>query len=50
MPLYRYDDPSALSQDLRFSSHSHFSATFQRAYNRTPSAFRESALRRQPSL
>lgn len=42
--LDRYDDLSALGQDLGFSSHSHFSAAFQRAYGRTPSEFRRSAL------
>src|SRR5262245_53778377 len=62
LPLYRYqlnlrlarsldllahhDDLAALSEDLGFSSHSHFSATFQRAYGRSPSEFREAALRR----
>jgi AraC-like DNA-binding protein len=62
LPLYRYqlnlrlarsldllahqDDLSTLSADLGFSSHSHFSAAFQRAYGRSPSEFRESALRR----
>jgi AraC family transcriptional regulator len=60
MPLYRYqlnlrlalaldligkyDDLSALSLDLGFSSHSHFSATFQQAYGRSPSEFRTAAL------
>jgi AraC family transcriptional regulator len=41
----RYEDLSALGQDLGFSSHSHFSAAFQRAYGRTPSEFRRSALK-----
>lgn len=40
----RYDDLSALSLDLGFSSHSHFSAAFRRAYGRSPSAFRSTAL------
>jgi len=56
MPLYRYqlqlrlaralalidqyDDLSAMSFDLGFSSHSHFSASFRQAYGRAPSAFR----------
>ena len=60
VPLYRYhvrlrlaraldllageDDLAALAQDLGFSSHSHFAAAFQQAYQRTPSAFREHVL------
>jgi AraC family transcriptional regulator len=56
MPLYRYqlqlrlaralaligqyDDLSAMSFDLGFSSHSHFSASFRQAYGSAPSAFR----------
>ncbi|MDE0853123.1 MAG: AraC family transcriptional regulator [Nevskia sp.] len=44
--LAQYEDLSALSQDLGFSSHSHFSAAFQQAYGRSPSQFRQSALRR----
>lgn len=54
VPLYRYQlrlrlaralellpgaDISALSQDLGFSSHSHFTASFRRAYGRTPVQF-----------
>jgi AraC family transcriptional regulator len=54
MPLYRYQlrlrlaralellpgaDISALSLDLGFSSHSHFTASFRRAYGRTPQQF-----------
>jgi AraC-like DNA-binding protein len=62
LPLYRYqlnlrlaraldllahrNDLSALGADLGFSSHSHFSAAFQRAYGRSPSEFRKSALHR----
>lgn len=42
----RYDDLSALSLDLGFSSHSHFSAAFRQAYGRSPTAFRRSALNR----
>jgi AraC-like DNA-binding protein len=58
MPLYRYqlqlrlaraldliprrDDMAALALDLGFSSHSHFTAAFRRAYGRSPSAFRQS--------
>lgn len=61
LPLYRYQlrlrlaraldliarcaDLSALSLDLGFSSHSHFSAAFQRTYGRTPSEFRRSLQR-----
>lgn len=43
--LGQYDDLSALSLDLGFSSHSHFSAAFQRAYGRSPSEFRQAALK-----
>jgi AraC family transcriptional regulator len=62
LPLYRYqlrlrlaraldllakcDDLTALSLNLGFSSHSHFSAAFRQAYGRSPSEFRQSALRR----
>lgn len=62
LPLYRYqlrlrlaraldllaevEDLSALSLDLGFSSHSHFSAAFQQAYGRSPTAFRHAALQR----
>jgi AraC-like DNA-binding protein len=42
----QYDDLSALSFDLGFSSHSHFSAAFRQAYGRSPTAFRQSALSR----
>jgi AraC-like DNA-binding protein len=42
----QYDDLSALSFDLGFSSHSHFSAAFRRAYGRSPTAFRRAALNR----
>lgn len=57
VPLYRYqlrlrlaraldrladaDDLTALALELGFSSHSHFSAAFQSAYGRTPSAMRD---------
>ncbi|KWS05082.1 putative transcriptional regulator protein [Lysobacter capsici AZ78] len=44
--LGQYEDLSALSQDLGFSSHSHFSAAFQQTYGRSPSEFRQSALQR----
>lgn len=62
VPLYRYqlrlrlaraldllgevDDLTALGLHLGFSSHSHFTAAFQQAYGRTPSEFRQAALRR----
>jgi AraC-like DNA-binding protein len=42
----QYDALTALSLDLGFSSHSHFSAAFRQAYGRSPSEFRLSALRR----
>ncbi len=57
-PLYRYQlrlrlaralellsaspDLAALSMDLGFSSHSHFSAAFRQAYGRTPAQFQRS--------
>jgi AraC-like DNA-binding protein len=44
--LAHYDDLAALSLDLGFSSHSHFSAAFREAYGRSPSEFRQSALHR----
>jgi len=44
--LGRYDDLSALSLELGFSSHSHFSAAFLKTYGRSPSAFRQAALHR----
>ena len=44
--LALYDDLTALSMDLGFSSHSHFSAAFREAYGRSPSEFRQSALHR----
>jgi AraC family transcriptional regulator len=44
--LGQYDDLTALSLDLGFSSHSHFSASFREVYGRSPSAFRHAALRR----
>ena len=45
--LPQYDDLTALSLDLGFSSHSHFSAAFREVYGRSPSAFRQSVLHRQ---
>lgn len=44
--LRDYDDLAALGADLGFSSHSHFSAAFQKMYGRTPSEFRQIALHR----
>lgn len=44
--LAQYDDLTALSLDLGFSSHSHFSASFRQMYGRSPSEFRQSALHR----
>jgi len=44
----RHDDLSELAMALGFSSHSHFSAAFQQAYGRSPSAFRRSALPNRP--
>jgi AraC family transcriptional regulator len=44
--LAQYDDLTALSLDLGFSSHSHFSAAFRETYGRSPSEFRQSALYR----
>jgi len=32
--------------DLGFSSHSHFSAAFQQTYGRSPTEFRQAALRK----
>ena len=48
--LPQYDDLTALSLDLGFSSHSHFSAAFREAYGRSPSEFRRSALRHKSVL
>jgi AraC-like DNA-binding protein len=39
----RYDDLSALANDLGFSSHSHFTAAFTQTYGRSPRVFKESA-------
>jgi AraC family transcriptional regulator len=44
--LAQYDDLTALSLDLGFSSHSHFSAAFRDAYGQSPSEFKQSALGR----
>ncbi len=43
--LSKYDDLAALGLEVGFSSHSHFSAAFQRTYGRSPSEFRELAIR-----
>src|SRR5262249_1202225 len=43
--LAQYEDLTALSLELGFSSHSHFSAAFRAAYGRSPSEFKQSALR-----
>ncbi len=43
--LAQYDDLTALSLHLGFSSHSHFSAAFRETYGLSPSEFRQSALR-----
>jgi len=59
LPLYRYqlqlrlaraldrlgecEDLTGLALDLGFSSHSHFSAAFKKAYGRTPMAFQRDA-------
>lgn len=44
--LAHYDDLTDLSLELGFYSHSHFSAAFRKAYGRSPSEFRQSALHR----
>jgi AraC-like DNA-binding protein len=44
--LGEYDDLSRLSMDLGFSSHSHFSSAFRRAYGRTPAQFQRSIRQR----
>lgn len=44
--LATYEDLTALSLDLGFSSHSHFSAAFRQTYGRSPSKFKQSALGR----
>jgi AraC family transcriptional regulator len=41
--LTQYDDLTALSLDLGFSSHSHFSASFRESYGCSPSEFRRKA-------
>lgn len=44
--LDEYDDLTTLGLDLGFSSHSHFSAAFRQVYGRSPSEFKQSALRK----
>ena len=44
--LGEYDDLTTLGLELGFSSHSHFTAAFQRTYGRSPSEFRRNALDR----
>jgi AraC family transcriptional regulator len=44
--LGEYDDLTSLALDLGFSSPSHFSAAFRKLYDRSPSEFKQSALRR----
>lgn len=48
--LGEYDDLSALGLELGFSSHSHFSAAFQRTYHRSPSSFRDAAAKRRIAI
>jgi AraC family transcriptional regulator len=43
--LPKVDDLTELAMDLGFSSHSHFSAHFHRAFGTTPSQFREQSRR-----
>lgn len=42
-----YEDLSALSHELGFSSHSHFSAAFKQAYGRSPTEFRQAVILKQ---
>lgn len=44
------EDLTALALELGFSSHSHFSARFRRAFGLTPSEFRRSSRRTVPAL
>jgi len=44
--LGQYEDLTALSLELGFSSHSHFSAAFRQVYGCSPSRFRQSVSRR----
>lgn len=45
--LAEYDDLSTLALELGFSSHSHFSSTFQQTYGRSPSEFRDAVICRK---
>ena len=45
--LGEYEDLTSLGLDIGFSSHSHFSAAFRQLYGRSPSEFKQSALRRK---
>lgn len=47
--LAEYDDLTALSLELGFSSHSHFSAAFRQMYGQSPSSFRQSTVSRSQS-
>ena len=40
------DDLTTLGLDLGFSSHSHFTSAFTQAYGRSPSEFRQAAVKR----
>jgi AraC-like DNA-binding protein len=44
--MAEYEDLTTLGLELGFSSHSHFTAAFQRTYGRSPSEFRRFALKR----
>ena len=44
--LAQYDDLTALSLELGFSSHSHLSCAFRQTYGRSPSEFRQAVLYR----
>lgn len=48
--LPRAEDLTGLALELGFSSHSHFSARFRRAFGLTPSEFRRSCGRPSPAL
>jgi AraC-like DNA-binding protein len=45
--IARYDDLSGLAAEL---SHSHFAAAFRQEYGRSPSAFKQSARRRDAEV
>jgi AraC family transcriptional regulator len=48
--LPEYDDLTTLGLDLGFSSHSHFSTTFAKAYGCSPSAFRNASSPRRERM